>query len=129
MVIQMLVFGCFILVAYKVNANLKDKDDLENVKWQPFVRFLFFASFCITLRNLVRVIEYAEGTSGYVASHDAFIYVFDALLMLGVIVGMLSYHPGRLSRSMKKKEKLGEQSLITDAEEVKPREEGDEVVD
>ncbi|KAJ5274036.1 RTA1 like protein [Penicillium angulare] len=47
----------------------------------------------ILIRSIYRVIEYAQGNSGYVISHEVFIYVFDATMMFLVMIVMNDFHP------------------------------------
>ena len=49
---------------------------------------LYIASGLILLRNIVRVVEYIQGYDGYINHHEAFLYVFDAVLIFGVMVVM-----------------------------------------
>ena len=38
------------------------------------------------IRSITRIVEFAQGSDGYIMSHEYFIYVFDAALMLLVII-------------------------------------------
>jgi hypothetical protein len=57
---------------------------------------MYFCSAIILLRNLIRVIEYAQGNSGYIISHQWMLFVFDAIIMLSVTVIYLVLHPSKL---------------------------------
>ena len=57
---------------------------------------LFVSSALITVRNIYRVVENFEGPNGYVMSREAFLYVFDGLLMLGNAVLWNILYPARL---------------------------------
>ena len=45
---------------------------------------LYVASGLIFVRSLFRLIEYIEGNDGVLLSSEVYLYIFDALLMLGV---------------------------------------------
>lgn len=53
-----------------------------NAKLRTMLYVLYFSSSCILLRNLYRVVEVWQGYDGYLATHEAFLYVFDGALML-----------------------------------------------
>ena len=42
---------------------------------------LFAASLLIMVRSIFRVAEYLQGFDGYLLSHEAYLYIFDGLLM------------------------------------------------
>ena len=45
------------------------------------------------LRNVFRVVEYADGHTGYLMRHEVFVYVFDALPMFAVLLWYNWVHP------------------------------------
>ncbi|KAG9584809.1 hypothetical protein KCU97_g9987, partial [Aureobasidium melanogenum] len=57
---------------------------------------LYFCSAIILVRNLIRVIEYAQGNDGYIITHEWMLYIFDAVFMLSVTVSFLILHPSKL---------------------------------
>ena len=60
------------------------------------MRILYVASVLILIRSLLRLEEYAEGTTGYVLSHEMFLYIFDAVPMLCVMVLLNLVHPSEV---------------------------------
>ncbi|RAL09276.1 RTA1 domain-containing protein [Aspergillus homomorphus CBS 101889] len=64
--------------------------------WQHHLRVLYAANGLIMMRSVLRLIEYAMGKNGYLLRHEAFLYVFDALLMLVVMVLFNIVHPSSL---------------------------------
>jgi hypothetical protein len=56
--------------------------------WDTLLKMVVGAAIIIILRCIFRVIEFAQGHSGYLASHEIYMYVFDAAPMLGVQVMM-----------------------------------------
>jgi hypothetical protein len=47
---------------------------------------LYIISVLIMVRSVFRVVEYIMGNDGYLLSHGWTLYIFDAALMLGVVV-------------------------------------------
>ena len=71
-------------------------------------------------RSLIRVVEYVQGNAGYIMSHEVFLYIFDGILMLGVMVLLNVVHRseiytlrrgGKMSRGGLKLYDIGPQSL------------------
>ncbi|KAH6648863.1 RTA1 like protein-domain-containing protein [Truncatella angustata] len=66
--------------------------------WQQYLWVMGASVVVIWIRNLVRVIEFVEGFHGFVTQHEAMLYVFDAALMLSIMVLYAVWHPARLVR-------------------------------
>ncbi|OKL55564.1 hypothetical protein UA08_09141 [Talaromyces atroroseus] len=49
--------------------------------WETVLFGLYIASILILVRSIFRLIEYAQGNSGYLISYEVFMYIFDAALM------------------------------------------------
>lgn len=65
-------------------------------RWRKMLYALYASSALILVRNLFRVIEYAMGNAGYLMSHEVFLYVFDSVLMLALMLLLNAAHPGWL---------------------------------
>ncbi|EGP82818.1 uncharacterized protein MYCGRDRAFT_50563 [Zymoseptoria tritici IPO323] len=98
LVFQILVFALFISAAVTLYRRYKSQvgPDSGPLEWRRYLISLLTASGCIVIRNIVRVVEYAQGPDGSIASHEVFVYLFNALLMLCAVVLMLALHPGYL---------------------------------
>ncbi|SPN99071.1 related to 7-aminocholesterol resistance protein [Cephalotrichum gorgonifer] len=59
----------------------------------------------MTVRALIRAIEYLQGADGYIMAHEAFLYVFDAAPMVCIPALYIVIHPGRLVRDASKMER------------------------
>lgn len=57
--------------------------------WKTLLKMVVGAAIIIILRCIFRVIEFAQGHSGYLVSHEVYMYIFDAAPMLGVQIMML----------------------------------------
>jgi len=48
------------------------------------------------VRSIFRVVEYVQGFSGYLLSHEVYLYMFDSLLMFCVMVTFNVVHPSEV---------------------------------
>lgn len=62
------------------------------------MRALYAVSVLIFVRSIVRVAEYVQGNDGHIITHEAFLYVFDALVIFLAMVTLNWRHPGEISR-------------------------------
>ncbi|KZM23608.1 response to stress [Ascochyta rabiei] len=58
--------------------------------WDQLLKMVVLAAVIIILRCIFHVIEFAQGHSGYLVSHEIFIYIFDAAPML-VVQSMMHF--------------------------------------
>jgi hypothetical protein len=58
---------------------------------------LYLASGLIVVRSVFRVVEYLQGFDGYLLRHEAYLYIFDALLMFLVMVLFNVIHPSEVN--------------------------------
>lgn len=66
---------------------------------------LYIVSALVLVRNLVRIVEFVQGADGAVASHEVFLYVFDAVPMSVVVLLYTVFYPGQLMRAARRTEK------------------------
>lgn len=57
---------------------------------------LYAASTLIMIRSIFRIIEYAQGFTGYLLEHEVYLYIFDATLMLAVVLIFNVVHPSEV---------------------------------
>jgi hypothetical protein len=67
--------------------------------WKKYIYALYVLSVCILIRNIVRIAEYVEGHGGPMQKTEAYIYVFDASLVLIIMVLLAVVHPGKLTKA------------------------------
>ena len=100
LVIQVLFFGLFIIVAgifnYRLRAVPFFRSKQISVPWQSYLFVLYGASFLIMVRSVFRIVEYVMGQDGFLLDHEIFLYVFDAVLMFCAMVLFNVYHPSRI---------------------------------
>ncbi|KAJ8071191.1 hypothetical protein OCU04_001529 [Sclerotinia nivalis] len=99
LLVQILFFGCFIAVAIHFYLGMKKVPTSRaqsDTPWRKHLMALFIASALIMVRSLFRVIEYLQGFSGYLLSHEVYLYFFDAVLMFAVMVLFNVIHPSEV---------------------------------
>jgi len=72
------------------------KSESSAFPWQKHMFTLYASSLLIMIRSIFRVIEFVQGNDGYISRHEWFLYVFDALLMLLVLVNFNFVHPSEI---------------------------------
>ena len=106
LVLQLLFFALFIgaavAFAHKVrehsagqtSAPSSDTLCVQDVSldYCKHLRVLYAVSGLIMLRNVLRVIEYAQGQDGYLLGHEWVLYIFDAVPMVAVMVLLNIWH-------------------------------------
>ena len=66
------------------------------VPWRSCLYMLYGTSAAILVRNIYRVVEFVMGKDGYLQQTEWPVYVFDAALMLLVMLGFLVWYPSEL---------------------------------
>lgn len=100
LIIQVISFGIFVSVAIvfhmRMNKNPKGLPINTDLPWRKHIIVLYTASTLIMIRSIIRVVEYAQGFSGYILSHEVYLYVFDGTLMFIALVIFNWIHPSEL---------------------------------
>ncbi|KAI3057519.1 hypothetical protein CBS147343_10306 [Aspergillus niger] len=111
--VQLIFFSVFVIVAtlfhFRIHQNPTEKSlstciarsGWRNPNWETTIVGLYIASMLILIRSVFRMIEYAGGNDGYLMSHEAFSYVFDAVLMFFTMVVISVLHPSKVLGSGK----------------------------
>ncbi|PYI16262.1 RTA1 like protein [Aspergillus violaceofuscus CBS 115571] len=100
LIIQLLFFGLFFLTAVIFEMRLRKMMLFRRrTHWRTLLYFCFVAAALIILRCVYRVIEAAQGSGGFLATHEAYIYCFDAVPMFVVQAVFHLCPPGKALRS------------------------------
>lgn len=103
--VQLLFFTVFVITSVVFHMRIRSKHTRRTIgtqrdrcgktvrNWESVLWGLYFASVLILVRSIFRLVEYAQGNDGYLISHEAFMYVFDAALMFLAMVAMNVFHP------------------------------------
>ncbi|GFF97760.1 protein RTM1 [Aspergillus udagawae] len=106
LVIQILFFGLFIFTCAIFHQRLIKRPTEQSIElessWRKHLWILYAANLLIMIRSVFRLIEYAMGNNGYLLRHEAFLYVFDGVLMLAAMILFNVVHPSSLIPSRRK---------------------------
>ncbi|KAL9072469.1 MAG: hypothetical protein Q9157_005093 [Trypethelium eluteriae] len=109
--LQLAWFVAFVVVArvwqrrvvrWMVSMSADAEHPLLRLSWDRHLKVLYTASGLILVRSVFRLIEYGMGNDGYLMRHEVFLYLFDALLMIAVVVVFLIIHPSGILGQGKK---------------------------
>jgi hypothetical protein len=101
--LQLAFFGFFVVVAGLFHVRLQRYGsasravDLNSLPWKTYLTALYVSSGLILVRSIFRVIEYIMGNAGFLLRHELFLYIFDAVLMLCVMLIFNYFHPSNIT--------------------------------
>lgn len=99
--IQLLFFGFFMFVSSHFYMRIQKAPTTRSLDstlgWQKHFWVLMAVSLMIFVRSVFRVIEYCSGNNGHLLRHEAFLYIFDACLMLAVMILFNLVHPSQIT--------------------------------
>ncbi|CAE6996567.1 RTA1-domain-containing protein [Pyrenophora teres f. teres] len=105
LVVQLIFFGFFVVVGMVFHVRLLREPTVklysQPIPWKRQLGALYGASVLILVRCVFRLVEYVQGNDGFLISHEAFLYGFDAVLMLGTMVLMAYIHPSEITALLK----------------------------
>jgi hypothetical protein len=104
--IQLIFFAFFVLTSIIFHVRLSrtpTSATIHNtIPWKKYMWALYASSVLIFVRSLFRLAEYSSGADGALLSKEWYSYVFDAVLMLGVMVGFNIVYPGDIKKYERK---------------------------
>jgi hypothetical protein len=125
LIFQVIAFAFFVYVAWKFHVRLNREPTMISrdpaVRWKRYMWALYAVSIAVLVRNIVRIVEYAQGGEGFIVTHEVMIYIFDAFLMFFVVLIFAVIHPGWLVRAVgraKKARPRGSMALLDGAASV-----------
>ncbi|KAG7405659.1 hypothetical protein ACKAV7_013555 [Fusarium commune] len=92
LVFQLVVLAIYLGLVHKFWSEAKRQHDTNGPRWQPFVAALAGTVVAVWIRNLVRAIEFMQGFHGFISENEAMLYIFDAFLMLLVMVAFIPFY-------------------------------------
>ncbi|CAG8896947.1 unnamed protein product [Penicillium egyptiacum] len=113
-IIQLVAFGLFAVAAVRFDFTSKRftgslSERYENVgekeyiidgvvkdnNWPALLRVVNLTTILILVRSVYRLVEFTEGTTGYLSTHEWPFYVFDTLCIYPCVALFIYWHPGR----------------------------------
>lgn len=111
LIIQILAFAFFLAWTAKFHSRAKnssfDSASQDNLSWQRPLYGLYAIGVLFIVRNIVRIIEFKQGSHGSMQTSEVYLYIFDASVMLIIVIRFLVLHPGRLRMKLRKMKKRG----------------------
>jgi hypothetical protein len=98
--------------------------DASTLPWKRHMYALYISSLLILIRSIFRIVEYVQGNNGYLLKHEVFLYVFDAVLMLAVMVLFNVVHPSEITENYMKWKMQGPGEELQDTREAYLGEQG-----
>ncbi|KAF2650091.1 putative RTA1 domain protein [Lophiostoma macrostomum CBS 122681] len=106
--VQLVALVGFIAMSATLHVRLNRRPTMASesphVYWRRHMRILYAVCVLVLVRNLFRLIEFAEGADGVIARTEALLYIFDPSLLFAAAVCWAVAHPGMLLRSIRKAE-------------------------
>jgi hypothetical protein len=113
--IQIVMFGYFGITAitfqYRYERCCSKSPCHAWTGWRESLHMIYAVSALIMVRRVFRVLEFVLGTDGYPMSHEWTLYVFDTILMAGVMALLLIYYPDTL-QFFSELEPVGSQEVL-----------------
>jgi hypothetical protein len=98
--VQLFVFGFFVVSSAifhrRMNKAPTPKSQDPMIRWRQYLTTLYVTSALIWIRSVFRAIEYIEGNKGYLMTTEAFLFVFDSVLIFICMVWMNWFHPSEI---------------------------------
>lgn len=102
--VQLVFFGLFVIVAAHWHRRVFAQTPGPHRSfrtWKRHMNVLYSASALITIRSIVKIIEFGQGTTGYLWVHEWPLYVSDTIPMFLVMVLLSWLHPVQIQVSAK----------------------------
>jgi hypothetical protein len=96
--LQIVFFGVFVITGGIFHHRIVQSPTPASTvnSWQKYMFTLYTASVLILIRSIFRVFEFSGGNDGVLMRSEVFLYIFDSVLMLGVMVSFNVVHPGSI---------------------------------
>ncbi|KAL2849431.1 RTA1 like protein-domain-containing protein [Aspergillus pseudodeflectus] len=93
--IQLIFFGFFfaVSVVFCRRVETTKRVKIVHLPYGALLYVLFLVSALIIIRCLYRIVEFVQGSDGYLMKHEAYLYVFDTVPMFVVQAIFHRFHP------------------------------------
>ena len=93
LILQLFFFTCFTVITVYINLNRKY--GLRGVKqYRPVFICLYVTIVLMYIRSIFRLIEFADGWYGKIATNEVYFYIFDFLMIFLCFVAFTALHFG-----------------------------------
>ena len=116
--VQVLFFGIFLVVAITFDVRYRrarrSTKSSGNKQLSIAMLALHTTSALIMVRSIFRVVEYIMGNNGFLLRHEYFLYIFDAALMIMVMIIFIVAHPTKSLERLGDEESEGSDNVLMD---------------
>lgn len=104
LVLQVVFFGLFVVTSGVFHFRIIRSPTPASLgtPWKKYIYALYAASILILIRSTFRVILFSLPNNSALNKNEVFVYIFDGVLMLGVMVMFNVVHPGAIISGHKK---------------------------
>lgn len=97
-VLQLLSFAYFLTLVILSHKKLVRFFEFGGYKktrysWSNYIKVMYCVISLFLIRNIFRLVEYAQGWNGYIFHHAIFAYIFDACTMVLIFLILVVIHP------------------------------------
>jgi len=93
--LQTVSYILFLVLCVRAHLSIKREHSTTGKEiWWKTVWLLYFSSVFITIRCIYRLVELAQGYTGYLFTHEVWFYTLDSLPLLLAISVYIPYWPG-----------------------------------
>jgi hypothetical protein len=96
LVINLISFCFFAVVTLHFHWSISRRSDTFTGRetWVKMFYALYLSMTLLIIRSVYRIIEFAMGFRGYVATHEVYFYIFECLLIILAFGLFIPLHPG-----------------------------------
>lgn len=96
LVINLISFCCFAVVTLHFHRSVSRRSDTftGREKWVKMFYALYLSITLLIIRSVYRIIEFAMGFRGYIATHEVYFYIFECVLIVLAFGLFIPLHPG-----------------------------------
>ncbi|KAH6698508.1 RTA1 like protein-domain-containing protein [Leptodontidium sp. 2 PMI_412] len=111
--VQLLAFGFFIVISFRFHVfSKKFRDSWPNTTWVQFLWAINIGCCLIFVRSVYRFVEFQQGFDGYLVNHEWNFYVFEAAIILPVLLIYNFYHPAKYLMNISWKQDKRRKDLV-----------------
>ncbi|CAF1309260.1 unnamed protein product, partial [Adineta ricciae] len=100
LIINLVSFAIFCLQLFYFEYQIRKlppvflPESIYEKRWRRFLYAIYISSILVLIRQIYRVIEFAQGFTGYLAVHEVYFYIFDTIPIFFSAAIFIVYFPG-----------------------------------
>lgn len=116
LIVQIIFLALFLVTSVSFHVRLSRGGSAYSmqVPWKRHQMALYITSALVFVRSIFRFIEYALGSSGPLLQHEYWSYIFDACLMVLVMLVFNVIYPGEIGDLLRERKKGGDGMELLD---------------